>query len=266
VPEEFADSESEPGTESHRTVFKTKPKLPSSNVVKRTLEELVDLMNGPYLDINPDYQRGVVWKHPRMSGLIDSLIENYYVPPVIFNLERVAGPNGTTIFKRICVDGKQRLTSIKEFMEGKIGCHDSHNQTWYYCYPTDAKGNINHRSRRILPESVKEEFRLKELICYELLDLSRSQEEDLFSRVQLGVQLTVAEKLRATAGTWHELVKVFETKFSSVVECKPLLFSLFKSFRGRQVPLISTRQDQHNSVESTKGLPHHLYALLCRPS
>ncbi|KAF2434757.1 hypothetical protein EJ08DRAFT_565960, partial [Tothia fuscella] len=143
-----------------------------------------------------------------MVGLIDSLMENYYIPPVIFNMIRVQDHNGNTIFKRICVDGKQRLSSIKAFMEGRIGCHDSRHKTWFY---TGSR-------RKTLPENVKDEFRRKEIVCYEIMDLSSTQEQDLFSRVQLGVQLTPAEKLRAQTGKWQGLAKEFERDFSSVLE------------------------------------------------
>jgi hypothetical protein len=63
-----------------------------------------------------------------MSGLIDSLIEEYYIPPIIFNLELA----GDQIVRRVCVDGKQRLSSVHAFMEGKIPCHDKSGKPWSF--------------------------------------------------------------------------------------------------------------------------------------
>src|SRR5579871_5898735 len=37
-----------------------------------------------YMNVNPDYQREVVWNDKRQVDLIDSFFNNYYVPPVIF--------------------------------------------------------------------------------------------------------------------------------------------------------------------------------------
>ena len=82
-----------------------------------------------------------------MSKLIDSLmgklqqvlsdramlksIENYYVPPVLFNVEKIPSDDGSAPkYKRTCVDGKQRLSSIRDFIEGKIPCHDRKGSPW----------------------------------------------------------------------------------------------------------------------------------------
>lgn len=92
-----------------------------------------------------------------MSGLIDSLMgtlavsshtgpksladirftENFYVPPVIFNVQAIKAEDGMERWRRTCVDGKQRLTSIRDFMKGRIPCHDRRGATWYafrYCH------------------------------------------------------------------------------------------------------------------------------------
>jgi len=58
---------------------------------------------------------------------------------------------------------------------------------------------------------------MKTLVCYEYTGLEPDQEEDLFARVQKGVQLTPAEKLKATTGLWQTLAKLFENDFKEVV-------------------------------------------------
>jgi hypothetical protein len=209
--EDETSSEPEAGLQSDvDAIFKTKAKLPPSRVSEKTLEELFDMMKGPYLNIDPEYQREVVWSETRMTALIDSVIEDYYIPPILFSVERVYHPNGTTDLKRTCIDGKQRLTSIKAFMEGSIGCHDAFNKKWYYTEGSKQR-------RKIMPASIKKEFRSKTFLCYDFLDLSRAQEELLFGRVQQGIQLTTAEKLRATTGKWQELANNFEQDFSKVI-------------------------------------------------
>ena len=56
------------------------------------------------------------------------------------------------------------------------------------------------------------------LLCYEFDDLTRTQEEDLFARVQKGMPLTIAEKFKATRGEWQTLADVFETDFNAVMK------------------------------------------------
>ena len=48
--------------------------------------------------------------------IIDSLYHNFYIPPVIFAVMR--DEDGEEV--RICVDGKQRLTSIVKFLDGQV--------------------------------------------------------------------------------------------------------------------------------------------------
>ena len=38
--------------------------------------------------------------------------------------------NGGKRYKRVCVDGKQRLTSVLKFMEGEIPVLDSNDVKW----------------------------------------------------------------------------------------------------------------------------------------
>jgi len=52
-------------------------------------------------------------------AIIDSIFHNYYIPPVVFAVSRDPIDGYDT---RVCVDGKQRLTSIQRFFDGQIGC------------------------------------------------------------------------------------------------------------------------------------------------
>lgn len=58
----------------------------------------------------------VVWPEKKQIALIDSIFRNYYVPPILFLLTTV--DSGDVV--RICMDGKQRLTSIQKFFDGQV--------------------------------------------------------------------------------------------------------------------------------------------------
>ena len=84
------------------------------------------------MDINPEYQREVVWTEQRMVHLIDSLFNNYYVPPLIFKV--ISGVKEGTNERRkwrTCIDGKQRLTTIQKFFDGEIPYVDKKRNKWY---------------------------------------------------------------------------------------------------------------------------------------
>jgi hypothetical protein len=50
-------------------------------------------------------------------AIIDSLFHNYYIPPVVFAISKDPLDGYET---RLCVDGKQRLTSIQKFFDGQV--------------------------------------------------------------------------------------------------------------------------------------------------
>ncbi|CCO27104.1 hypothetical protein BN14_01138 [Rhizoctonia solani AG-1 IB] len=136
------------------------------------------------IKLNPEYQRDVVWTDAKQSKLIDSLLRNYYIPPVIFSLSTDANGNQT----RVCIDGKQRLTSIHRFLEGHIPHKDG--GTSYYFQQADPS-----KSCRLLPENLRRQFRNKTIICVEYRDLDGTAE-----RVQLGMALTTGETFQSYEG------------------------------------------------------------------
>ena len=62
------------------------------------------------------YQRDKVWSEEKKSFLIDSILKNYPIPPVFLRL-RINKDTGATTYD--VIDGKQRLTTIRDFIEGK---------------------------------------------------------------------------------------------------------------------------------------------------
>ncbi|TGZ82450.1 hypothetical protein EX30DRAFT_305140, partial [Ascodesmis nigricans] len=196
---------------------------------RRTVKDIVAMLKGPYCDLNPDYQRDFVWSSDRMIRLINSIMTDFYVPPVIFNVIPRTDANGVTKFHRISVDGKQRLTSIKLFVEGKVPCTDKHNRRWFFVDDGERTGTI--KKKRVLSNHIKQMFLQKELLTAEFSALDRRQEEDLFSRVQLGMPLTPAEKLKASSGHWQTFAIQIETKF-------PDLLNIFDNKRGRGFQLV----------------------------
>ncbi|EKG18059.1 protein of unknown function DUF262 [Macrophomina phaseolina MS6] len=229
------DTESEVSSEEEdlRT-YEPKPSLPKPWVEHRALNDLMAMVENGAVELYPDYQRDVVWDRLRMMALIDSIIENFYIAPLIFNRKITRDQSGVAHIKRVCVDGKQRLSSVRSFFQGKIGCHDRQGRVWYY---TATAVDGTRTRRRTLPEHVKEEFRSRRFICYEYPNLKNTQEEDLFSRVQKGVQLTTAEKTRATTGPWQTFARLYEHDFPRVVE-----MSTTKRSAGFQNILISFGQ------------------------
>lgn len=111
----------------------------------------------------------------------------------------------------ICIDGKQRLSSIREFVNGRIPCLDNRKRKWWYC-ETDGK-----QKRKILSDKQKDYFRNLEMLCVEYSELELTQEEELFSRVQMGMELRPAEKLRARSGLWQAFALEIENEYPDLM-------------------------------------------------
>jgi hypothetical protein len=85
----------------------------STNYSARQLFEMLEIGS---IDLDPVWQRGVVWPEKKQSAIIDSIINHYYVPPVLFSMR--TNEDGDTC--SVCIDGKQRLSSIFNFMSNVI--------------------------------------------------------------------------------------------------------------------------------------------------
>ncbi|KAF0424477.1 hypothetical protein F8M41_006606 [Gigaspora margarita] len=193
--------------------------------VTHTLYKLHDWLRKGLIDVNPEFQRGVVWRDIKQSHLIDSILNNFYIPPVIFSCKKVEGTNK---WKRVCIDGKQRLTSITRFMNNEIPHHSpsgGHSVKRYY-----EKGEGSNHS--VLTDEERELFDCFEIVCVEYYDLTLSQEQEIFSRVQLGVPLTAAEKL-AVINT--PIVDFAQDLYKNY----PSISKIIDTTRGKPLQLIS---------------------------
>ncbi|EPQ57689.1 hypothetical protein GLOTRDRAFT_37727, partial [Gloeophyllum trabeum ATCC 11539] len=153
----------------------------------------------------PDCHKDVVWPESKQIRLIDSLFRNFYIPPIVFAVQ----PDEDGELVRICVDGKQRLTSIQKFFDGQV-CHSDPvtGKNWYYTSPENLKSN-----RLEVPDYWKRVFAQKQIICAEYRNLTPAMEREIFQRVQLGMALTAAEKLQAISSPWGSWISQLQTKW-----------------------------------------------------
>lgn len=164
-----------------------------------TAKSLYDQIVDGSIDLDPEYQRDVVWTETKQSGLIDSILRHYYIPPIIFAV--VSHDDGTE--QRVCIDGKQRLTSIQRFMDGLIPHKDSFtNERLYYKQTPGCK-----QKRRLLSRAYINRFGNEQISCVEYDGLNEDQEREIFQRVQLGVALTPAERMQALNGPFSSYIR-----------------------------------------------------------
>jgi len=78
-----------------------------------TIETLYSLI-GRQIDLDPDFQRRNVWNSRAKSRFIESLLLGIPIPQILLSSKI----NNKSSF--IVLDGKQRLLTIKEFIDGKL--------------------------------------------------------------------------------------------------------------------------------------------------
>ncbi|KAF1929373.1 uncharacterized protein M421DRAFT_419906 [Didymella exigua CBS 183.55] len=210
------DDDNDNDSEGDDGVYRSRPQLQEPEILIRSLADLMKRLQAGDIDVDPEYQRDVVWTADRMTSLINSLMENFYIPPILLNKkprpqQDVSAPQEIYV----CVDGKQRLSSVLAFIKGMIPCHDHRGEKWWFCEPEGSK------RKRVISEQQQKQFFLKEFVAFEYDNLSPEQEEDLFARVQMGMQLNLAEKMRASTGPWQELARLYVVDF-------PAVYSLMK--------------------------------------
>ncbi|KAJ7846691.1 hypothetical protein B0H14DRAFT_3867637, partial [Mycena olivaceomarginata] len=186
--------------------YRIRGALKAPRATTYSTEALYKQIHNGDINLEPEYQREVVWPESKQIGIIDSIYRNFYIPPVIFAVN--AFDDGTET--RTCIDGKQRLTSIHRFMEGLIPHKDaiSGDKLWYRDNPA-ARG----KSKKLLPEKFRNMFDAKAVVCVEYQDLDDADEREIFQRVQLGVALTPAEKLKVIVTPRANFVRSLQENF-----------------------------------------------------
>ncbi|KAK1227752.1 hypothetical protein PQX77_009223 [Marasmius sp. AFHP31] len=176
-----------------------------------SIEWLYKQLKDNLIDLNAEYQRDVVWTKEKQSFLIDSIFNNYYVPPIIFSVRK--HENGIDEM-RVCIDGKQRLTAILLFLEGTIPYRDkaSGRQLWFRHNP-DLPWPPCRGKKYLLPRNMTRSLENSSLVCVEYEEVAYQEERDIFKRVQLGVPLTGAEKLQAISTPRVRFIQKLKTQF-----------------------------------------------------
>ncbi|KAJ3983370.1 hypothetical protein F5890DRAFT_1475390 [Lentinula detonsa] len=184
--------------------FKMPKALKRPRDVSYSVRSLYDDIKRGLIDVNPEYQRDVVWKPEKQMMLIDSVFTNHYMPPIILSV--IYDGNGAEV-KKICLDGKQRLTSLQLFMDGIIPrssiptkfvlaadqVTSDTSRNWWFQVDESSTSKTN---KHIIPEHIRTSFVNRQIRCTEYEELDEEDEREIFRRVQLGVALSSAEKLR----------------------------------------------------------------------
>lgn len=151
-------------------------------IIEWTIRDLYNRLDT--IDLETEYQRQVIWDSDKKAKLIDSVLNDIDIPK-IYLAEFSDGH-----FE--CIDGKQRISAISEFLSDKLVITPPHSS---------------------IPKRFSElDGNLKQKINDYRLTISKIYEPDekylrlLFQRLQLGIQLNGGEELHAMLGEMRNCV------------------------------------------------------------
>lgn len=151
------------------------------------------------INLSPNYQRmGGVWTKEKRRLLIDSILNDYDIPKIYFHAlsNRSYAATG---HKYAVIDGRQRLETIWDFMDGKFTLSDD------FEYQRDPSVDLSGLSYEdIAKRHPKIRVKFDSFILPVVTVVIEGDEldliEDMFSRLNEAVPLNAAEKRNAIGG------------------------------------------------------------------
>jgi hypothetical protein len=168
-----------------------------------------------YLDrdrvyLNPPYQRqSEIWTLYKKQLLIDSLINMYDIPKLYLHEYNKAELHDGSLKKYAIVDGKQRLSTIWEFLDGGFSLRDD------FEYIKDPKVKLAGMSYAELSNkypTIQARFTGRRLSVVTIRTNDIDLIEDMFSRLNEAVPLNAAEKRNAFGGPIPKAIRALVEK------------------------------------------------------
>jgi hypothetical protein len=147
----------------------------------QTIAWFRDLYKREKLDLEPPYQRRSVWNQSFKDYFIDTVLLGY--PTAAIFLYEEFSLSGEVIYR--VVDGKQRLTTLFEFLEGK--------------FPVGEKAQISSLRGKYweqIDSDLKKRFWAYEFLVEYLPDTEETKINDIFDRINRNVAKLSPQELR----------------------------------------------------------------------
>jgi len=144
-----------------------------------------DLDTNKNINLNPIYQRNIVWDDVHKSSYINSVMRGIACNNIIFSKEGAV---------RTCIDGKQRCTTLLEFRKNKAYVEFIDDDTRYYYGPTD-KDVPKDKNNKVISDDMRNNFddHIVHIITY--VNLEYQQQAEIFDKIQHGIKLTDGETI-----------------------------------------------------------------------
>lgn len=171
-------------------------------------KQLSNMIKNGKIDFNHIVQRSYVWEKSRKTSLIESLILGYDIPKIY--AKRTLGESGKRNSNSYAIlDGKQRLSAIKQFINNEFSLTEIPEITYYDEELGENKTeNISGLLFSQLPTG------LQDLLCATTFNivyydnLTKSEEMELFKRLNNGKPLSTKSRTLASCQNIEELLDI----------------------------------------------------------
>lgn len=216
-----SESEYESATSENETISESEVELDADEAKLKMLKNLkydfasyeikyiyeTYLKNELELDLSPSYQREFTWSNEKKDLFIDSVVNNYIIPPII--LIKLNGKKGC---RYECMDGQHRLTVLKHYIEGTPINKDSPHYIRYIKKENDKNINVYYKendketskeNNRVMNADELSAFNDKKLIVIKISNFDKNMDDvfdkiknEMFLRLQKGERVNCTDMIR----------------------------------------------------------------------
>ena len=162
------------------------------------------------INLSPSYQREFTWSNEKQDLFIDSIVNNYIIPPII--LIKLNNKKG---YKYECMDGQHRLTVLKHYIEGKpinpelphyikyTKKNSDNEASNVYYKKNESIEKLSDKNKSFMSDDEMNTFNDKKLIIIKLSNYDTTMTEtfdkiknEMFVRLQKGETVSKTDILR----------------------------------------------------------------------
>src|SRR5258708_6358863 len=157
------------------------------------------------IELEPEYQRiSGIWTREKRQLLIDSLVNGFDVPKLYFHEFVPPKQKGSKRYRYAIIDGKQRLQTIWDFIDGSIPLAED----FEYLRDDSVKaGGLDYPTLAAKYPQIKARLDATPLDIVTIRTNDIELIEDMFSRLNEAVPLNAPEKRGALGGPLPPVIK-----------------------------------------------------------
>ena len=149
----------------------------NATVTYKTVDTIIKETSNGGINLNAAYQREVIWDPKKMGGFINSVLKGIVPNNLIFSTQKVGDD-----MEIVCVDGKQRMTSLIMFKNNEISTKldGDKNLYWFDEIPEEYDGD---EGCKVLSKPDRFTFLNRNIPLVQYNNLDYVDQIDIFRRI-----------------------------------------------------------------------------------